>query len=124
MKLIRLVAIPGTLMVAAATLAAANPVHAARSAQAASAGQHAAINCEYGMCAEVANPEEAFGSEYVGHDEPSAVFYSNTPGSGNHMTYSLVLPHDPSPAFPNPPGKSCSFELIGAIWLGIALRAT
>src|SRR5215831_10272753 len=99
MRLIRLIAIPGTLLVAGATLAAANPAQTARSAQAASVGRHTAINCEYSsLCAEVANPADVFGPEYVGHDEPSAVFYSNTPGAGNHMTYTMRLPHDPSAA--------------------------
>jgi hypothetical protein len=122
MKLIRLVAIPASLLVAGATLAAANTPH---TAGAASAGPHAAINCEYSsLCAEVGNPAEVFGPEYVGHDEPSAVFYSNTPGSGNHMTYSMRLPHDPSADNPNTPGKSYQFQLNGAIWLGMALCAT
>ncbi len=125
MKLIRLVSIPAILLVAGATLAAANPTRVARAAPAASASQHAAINCQYsGMCAEVASPADVFGAEYVGHDEPSAVFYSNVPGSGNHMTYSLRLPHDPSPANPNKPGKSYEFQLNGAIWLGMALCDT
>ena len=125
MKLIRLVAIPATLLAAGGMLAAANPAHTAGAAHAASASQHAAINCEYSsLCAEVANPADVFGSEYVGHDEPSAVFYSNTPGSGNHMTYSMRLPHDPSPANPNTPGKSYQFQLNGSIWLGMALCAT
>src|SRR5258705_231461 len=104
MKLVRLVAIPGALLVVGATLAAASP--AASAARAASASQHAALNCEYALCAEVANPADVFGPDYVGHDEPSAAFYSNVPGSGNHMTYSLRLPHDPSAANPNTPGKS------------------
>jgi hypothetical protein len=121
MKLKRLIAIPGTLLVIGTTLAATN---SNLTAHAANVNQHAAINCEYGMCAEVANPSDVFGSEYVGHDEPSAVFYSNVPGAGNHMTYSLRLPHDPSPANPNTPGKSYQFELNGAIWLGMALCAT
>jgi hypothetical protein len=102
-----------------ATLATANTVAAA-----ASASQHAAINCEYGLCSEVATPETVFGSDYVGHDEPSAVFYSNVPGSGNHMAYSLRLPRDPSPANPNTPGKSYQFQLNGSIWFGMALCAT
>jgi hypothetical protein len=92
---------------------------------AARADQHAAINCEYSAaCAEVANSADVFGSEYVGHDEPSAVFYSNVPGAGNHMTYSLQLPRDPSANNPNKPGKSYQFELNGAIWFGMALCAT
>jgi hypothetical protein len=54
-----------------------------------------AIDCEYSaLCAEVANPSEIFGSHYVGHDEPSDLFYSNVPGSGNNMTYSMTLPRD------------------------------
>jgi len=78
MKVIRLVAIPATLLAAGALLAAASPAKAGHVAHAAAASQHAAIDCEYsGMCAEVANPADVFGSEYVGHDEPSAVFYSN-----------------------------------------------
>jgi hypothetical protein len=124
MKLLRLVVVPGTLLIAGASLAAAGPAQAVRVAHTASASQHAALNCEYGMCAEVANPQEVFGGEYVGHDEPSAVFYSNVPGAGNHMTYSMVLPHDPSPVNPNTPGKSYQFELNGAFWLGMALCAT
>src|SRR5499427_5682923 len=125
MKVIRLVAIPATLLVAGATLAAANSPQTARTAQAARASQHAAIDCEYSaMCAAVANPSDVCGSEYVGHDEPSNLFYSNVPGSGNHMTYSVTLPHDPSPANPNTPGKSFQFELNGALWFGMALCAT
>ena len=122
MKLRRLVAVPGTVLLTGAAMAGAN---AAVAPAAASAGQHAAINCEYSaVCAEVANSSDVFGSEYVGHDEPSAVFYSNVPGSGNHMTYSLRLPHDPPPNNPNKAGRSYQFELNGAIWFGMALCAT
>src|SRR5258708_39994776 len=125
MKLIRLVAIPASFLVVGAMLAAANVPHTVHATHAANASQHATIDCQYsGMCAELANPAEIFGSEYVGHDQPSAVLYSNTPGSVNHMTYSMRLPRDPSPANPNTPGKSYQFELNGAIWLGIALCAT
>jgi len=124
MKLVRLVAVPGTLLIAGASLAAAVPAQAVHVVHIASASQHAALNCEYGMCAEVANPGEVFGGQYVGHDEPSLISYSDLPGSGNHMTYSMVLPHDPSSANPNMPGKSYQFELNGAIWFGMALCAT
>ena len=123
MKLRRLVAVPGTVLLIGATMAGANV--AAVAPAAASTDQHAAINCEYSaVCAEVANSSDVFGSEYVGHDEPSAVFYSNVPGSGNHMTYSLRLPHDPPPNNPNKAGRSYQFELNGAIWFGMALCAT
>jgi len=91
-------------------------------ARAAPSSPHMAINCEYGMCAEVANPSEVFGPDYVGHDEPSAVFYSSQPGSGNRMSYNVTLPRDPSPA--DPKSKSYHFELNGAIWFGLALCDT
>ena len=34
------------------------------------------------LCAEP-NNSIGYGGEYTGHDEPSALFYSNTPGSGS-----------------------------------------
>ena len=118
MRLVRLAGIPGSLVVACAVLATANTASAATAA-------HASINCEYSsVCAEVADPASVFGPEYVGHDEPSAVFYSNVPGAGNHMSYSFRLPHDPSPDNPNTPGKSYQFELNGALWLGMAMCDT
>ena len=40
------------------------------------------------------------------------------------MTYSVRLPHDPSPNNPNKAGRSYQFELNGAIWFGMALCAT
>ena len=42
--------------------------------------RHAHINCANAsaMCAEVANSDEVFG-HYVGHDEPSVLFNSNSP---------------------------------------------
>jgi hypothetical protein len=119
----RLFSILGTLSIAGGTVIAANSGSVAPAANA--SGNHAAINCAYSsLCPDVADSAAVFGSEYVGHDEPSALFYSNTPGSGNHMTYSMRLPRDPSPANPNTPGKSYQFELNGSQWLGMDLCAT
>ena len=58
--------------------------------------RHAHINCSNAsaMCTEVANSYDVFG-HYVGHDEPSVLFNSDVPGSGNHMSYNVVLPKDP-----------------------------
>jgi hypothetical protein len=85
-------------------------------------GKHHAIDCAEAaaMCTEVAGSDHVFG-HYVGHDEPSVLFYSNKPGSGNHMRYTLTLPKDPSASRPNQPGKSYAFELSGAEWLGMAI---
>ena len=130
MRFVRLMAIPGSLFIVGATLAAVNApaalaAPAAHVFPAAGASQHAAGNCaESGLCAEVSSPADVFGSYYVGHDEPSNLFYSNVPGSGNRMQYSLTLPHDPSAANPNTPGKSYQFQLNGAFWFGMALCAT
>ena len=46
------------------------------------------------LCTEIAsNSEYGFldNGHYVGHDEPDLGFYSNTPGSGNSMTYQICL---------------------------------
>ena len=74
------------------------------------------------LCAEVANPQEAFGNYYVGHDEPAVEFFSNTPGSGNHMQYQLTMPTEPAGAFSQT--KGYDFELHPAFWFGMALCDT
>lgn len=127
MRFRRLVAIPGSLCIIGATLAGANAattVPATGASSASDLSQHMALNCEYANCAEVANSADVFGSDYVGHDEPASLFYSNVPGSGNNMQYSVTLPHDPSAANPDTPGKSYNFELNGSFWFGMALCAT
>jgi hypothetical protein len=88
-------------------------------------GKHAAIDCarSSGMCVEVANSDKVFG-HYVGHDEPSVLFQSHVPGSGNHMRYNLVLPKDPSASNPNAVNKGYAFELSGSEWLGMAMCDT
>jgi hypothetical protein len=62
---------------------------------------------------------------YVGHDEPALLFYSNVPGSGNHMRYRLVLPKDP-PVIPNQAGTggTFNFQLHPAFWFGVAMCDT
>ena len=92
---------------------------------AASTTSHGAINsaASSAMCTEVANSDDVFG-HYVGHDEPSVLFESNTPGSGNHMRYNITLPTDPSANQPNAVNKSYAFELSGAEWLGMAMCDT
>ena len=63
--------------------------------------RHAHINCANAsaMCAEVANSYDVFG-HYVGHDEPSVLFNSNVPGSGNHMSYNWCCRRIPRRATP------------------------
>ncbi len=87
---------------------------------------HAHINCAAGnpLCAEVYDTEQVFGeNHYVGHDEPSNLFYSNVPGSGNRMQYQLQLPSDPA-ATPLSAGKAFNFQLHIAFWFGMAMCDT
>src|SRR5712691_1259338 len=97
----------------------------ARAAPAASS--HAHINCADGrfLCTEVQDPEEVFGEgQYVGHDEPSLLFYSNQPGSGNEMTWHLTLPQDPPTLPTQGGGGTFNFQLHPAFWFGMALCDT
>jgi hypothetical protein len=85
------------------------------------------IDCAGGAstCTEVYDSEKVFGEGvYVGHDEPSVLFYSDRPGSGNQMQYQLTLPTDPSRLNPLAPGKSFNFELHPAFWFGMAMCDT
>ena len=90
------------------------------------ADARAHINCTYSrsLCAEVENLD--LFSAYVGHDEPSLLFYSNRPGSGNQMRYVLTLPTDPQvPASGIPTaGQSFNFQLHPAFWFGMAMCDT
>src|SRR5947209_10950535 len=91
------------------------------------ASNHAHIDCSKGAitCSEVWDSEAVFGNDkYIGHDEPSTLFYSNTPGSGNQMRYRLTLPTDPTPTTPTERGKSFNFELHPAFWFGMAMCDT
>ena len=60
--------------------------------------------------------------DYIGHDEPSVLFYSNKAGSGNDNTYNMVLPKDP-PVLPtqDQSGGTFNFQLHPAFWLGMAM---
>jgi hypothetical protein len=52
---------------------------------------------------------------YIGHDEPSAGFFSNVPHSGNSVQWYLTLPRDrPLPAVQ-------TFELTPALWFAMAI---
>ena len=65
------------------------------------------------------------GEYYAGHDEPSALFYSNTPGAGNSYISHLTLPTDPS-TLPNQAGTggTFNFQLHPTFWFGMAMCDT
>src|SRR5579864_8308017 len=62
------------------------------------------------------------GYEYVGHDEPSLLFYSTKNGSGYRNVWRLRLPKDP-PTLPkqNGHGGVWNFQLHPAFWFGMAM---
>jgi hypothetical protein len=74
------------------------------------------------LCTEVQDYDHAFGGKYVGHDEPSVLYYSNVPGAGNRNQWQVTLPKDPPPSVK--PGRSWSFQLTPAFWFGMALCDT
>ena len=75
------------------------------------------------MCTELADPWTWNGYQYTsGHDEPSALFYSTVPGSGNSSLYRLTLPTDPVAApLQNGTGSTWNFQLHPAFWFGMAM---
>jgi hypothetical protein len=64
--------------------------------------------------------------EYVGHDEPSVLFKSGLPGSGNDMTYTVTLPKDPKeqPNASGAGGTTWNFQLRPTFWFGVTLCDT
>ena len=73
------------------------------------------------LCAE--QKENPGGNEYyVGHDEPSLLFYSNVPGAGFNNVYRIRLPKDP-PLLPKQDGSggTWNFQLHPAFWFGMAM---
>jgi hypothetical protein len=103
-----------------ALLAALVFLPAASSSQNATSRQ---LNCDANgpLCAE---PAEVFNYEsgYIGHDEPSLLFYSSSPGSGNNSTYHMSLPVEP-PTLPTQAGTggTDTFQDRIAFWFGMAL---
>lgn len=73
-------------------------------------------------CVDVYSPTAVGNGAYVGHDEPSTLFYSNRAGSGNNSLYLLRLPKDP-PVQPNQAGTggTFNFQLHPAFWFGMAM---
>src|SRR5690242_17738284 len=97
----------GVRKLAIALVATAPTMFAAAAPAAAAPSGNSHVDCaESALCAEVGNRNEVFGDKYVGHDEPSAVFYSNKHGAGNRAQYTIRIPSDPSASHPTAPGKS------------------
>jgi hypothetical protein len=127
MKRLRILSVASAAGLVAATLAMAGAPAAAKAGAPAAASQGSTAykpDCAdpFPLCTEVANPKEAFGTYYVGHDEPATLFYSSTPGSGNHVRYQLTIPTEPSGPFSQTNGYD--FELRPTFWFGMAMCDT
>ena len=69
-----------------------------------------------------ADPYDSIGDGYVGHDEPSVLFKSSVPGSGNDITYELTLPLEPKQKPENDgSGGTWDFQLRPTFWFGLTL---
>jgi hypothetical protein len=110
----------GALVVASVTTGAAATT-AARTES--NGGDSEKLLCAEGspICAE-ASDALGYEGEYTGHDEPSLLFYSDTPGSGNNQQYRLTLPQEP-PTLPTQDGTggTYTFQDRIAFWLGMDL---
>jgi len=103
------------------TAASARPAASAASPGPSTAKSQACIRGNL-LCTEVEDYEHAFNDVYVGHDEPSVLYYSNVPGAGNRNQWQVTLPKDPPPSVK--PGRSWSFQLTPTFWFGMALCDT
>ncbi len=92
------------------------------SAQSASVSPKALACDENGFLCHDVYDSIGYEGQYTGHDEPSLLFYSATPGSGNSNVYTLVLPQDP-PTLPTQDGTggTFNFQLHPAFWFGMAM---
>ena len=82
---------------------------------------HSGIQNPISSALQCAHPRGAAGvfednHHYVGHDEPEMRFISDRSGTGNAMTYSLILPRESTSANGVP-----SYENYITFWLGMAI---
>jgi hypothetical protein len=77
-----------------------------------------------GTCPDTRSHTDYEGN-YVGHDEPALLFYSNRAGSGNSNEWRLRIPHE-SPVLPTQDGTggTWNFQQRIAFWFGMALCET
>jgi hypothetical protein len=122
-----LLSILGLFVLAAASLPASAATRAGSSPRAASDSSKGYDEpfCQSSRTT-CADDSGKLGGEYVGHDEPSVLFKSGRPGSGNDMTYTVTLPRDPKKQ-PNASGKggtTWNFQLRPTFWFGLTLCDT
>src|SRR5690349_2989001 len=77
------------------------------------------------FCTEPNDPYSPAGN-YIGHDEPSVLFYDSRPGAGYDVTYRIRLPKEPGtqPTQDGTNGYAWSFEQRSAFWFGMIMCDT
>src|SRR6516164_5728758 len=125
--LLAVISLLGLMVLTAASLPAGAATGARSSLRAASdsSGGYDEPFCQSSRTT-CADDSGKLGGEYVGHDEPSVLFKSGRPGSGNDMTYTMTLPKDPK-IQPNASGKggaTWNFQLRPTFWFGLTLCDT
>ena len=110
------------VVLALAVAAAATFPATARAAGKLGDGQDPLCESAAAMCTDVYTSP---GYEYVGHDEPSVLFKSSVPGSGNDLTYTITLPRDPVIQPTNSGlGTTWNFQLRPTFWFGMTMCDT
>jgi hypothetical protein len=117
------------LVAAAVSLLVASGGASAGSNVGVSSAGSASKTCKIGLplCTDPADPiNDLAGGPYVGHDEPSLLFYDHRPGSGNDVTYNIRLPKDPPtmPTEDSSNGVYWNFEQRAAFWFGMIMCDT
>jgi hypothetical protein len=78
------------------------------------------LNCVEPTQALIQQAREAGYEYYIGHAEPTALFFSSTGTSGYNMQWKFQLPaSDPAPTQDG--SKVANFQLYSALWMGLAL---
>src|SRR6266487_676302 len=116
------VILAGAFLLASASMATAASAVSAKTSTS-HEGNVEKLLCSEGspICAETADAL-GYEGEYTGHDEPSLLSYSDTPGSGNNQEYRVVVPQDP-PVLPTQDGTGGTFNFQDriAFWFGMGL---
>ncbi len=77
-----------------------------------------------GSCLDT-HSRKSYEGDYVGHDEPSLLFYSNQDGSGNSNVWHMQIPKEaPLTPLQNGLGGTWNFQLHPAFWFGMAMCDT
>jgi hypothetical protein len=116
-----------TLFAAAAVSLLAASGSASAGSGSTSSGDSRTCKIVLPLCTDPGEPiNDLAGGPYVGHDEPSILFYDHRHGSGNDVTYNIRLPKDPTtmPTQDSANGVYWAFTQRAAYWFGMIMCDT